>query len=92
MHIESIVLDSFPNVFVWLQGFNGADLRNVCPEAGMSAIRLCDYYRFHEGKMFAFDVEWNLWVALCDFVILNAFWLCDPSGCVQTDWSKETGI
>jgi 26S proteasome regulatory subunit T4 len=34
-----------------LQGFNGADLRNVCTEAGMSAIRAERDYVIHEDFM-----------------------------------------
>lgn len=37
--------------FFWLQGFNGADLRNVCTEAGMSAIRAERDYVIHEDFM-----------------------------------------
>ena len=33
------------------QGFNGADLRNVCTEAGMSAIRAERDYVIHEDFM-----------------------------------------
>lgn len=35
----------------FLQGFNGADLRNVCTEAGMSAIRAERDYVIHEDFM-----------------------------------------
>lgn len=42
------------------QGFNGADLRNICTEAGMSAIRAERDYVIHEDFMkvnfFAFKV------------------------------------
>lgn len=38
-------------VFYWLQGFNGADLRNVCTEAGMAAIRAERDYVIHEDFM-----------------------------------------
>jgi SpoVK/Ycf46/Vps4 family AAA+-type ATPase len=34
-----------------LQGFNGADLRNVCTEAGMAAIRAERDYVIHEDFM-----------------------------------------
>lgn len=34
-----------------MQGFNGADLRNVCTEAGMSAIRAERDYVIHEDFM-----------------------------------------
>lgn len=38
-------------IFLLFQGFNGADLRNVCTEAGMFAIRAeCDYV-IHEDFM-----------------------------------------
>lgn len=33
------------------QGFNGADLRNVCTEAGMAAIRAERDYVIHEDFM-----------------------------------------
>ena len=33
------------------QGFNGADLRNVCKEAGMAAIRAERDYVIHEDFM-----------------------------------------
>lgn len=33
------------------QGFNGADLRNICTEAGMSAIRAERDYVIHEDFM-----------------------------------------
>lgn len=36
---------------MFLQGFNGADLRNVCTEAGMSAIRAERDYVIHEDFM-----------------------------------------
>ena len=36
---------------IFLQGFNGADLRNVCTEAGMSAIRAERDYVIHEDFM-----------------------------------------
>lgn len=35
----------------FLQGFNGADLRNVCTEAGMAAIRAERDYVIHEDFM-----------------------------------------
>lgn len=34
-----------------VQGFNGADLRNICTEAGMSAIRAERDYVIHEDFM-----------------------------------------
>lgn len=34
-----------------VQGFNGADLRNVCTEAGMAAIRAERDYVIHEDFM-----------------------------------------
>lgn len=33
------------------QGFNGADLRNICTEAGMAAIRAERDYVIHEDFM-----------------------------------------
>mgnify|MGYP004712575179 CR=1 FL=1 len=47
----------FPNInqslqpVAILQGFNGADLRNICTEAGMSAIRSERDYVIHEDFM-----------------------------------------
>ena len=36
---------------IFVQGFNGADLRNVCTEAGMAAIRAERDYVIHEDFM-----------------------------------------
>jgi len=36
---------------LFLQGFNGADLRNICTEAGMCAIRGERDYVIHEDFM-----------------------------------------
>jgi len=36
---------------LFLQGFNGADLRNICTEAGMCAIRAERDYVIHEDFM-----------------------------------------
>lgn len=41
----------FLNEISLLQGFNGADLRNICTEAGMSAIRAERDYVIHEDFM-----------------------------------------
>ncbi|XP_065870197.1 26S proteasome regulatory subunit 10B homolog A-like isoform X2 [Euphorbia lathyris] len=38
-------------VVILAEGFNGADLRNVCTEAGMSAIRVERDYVIHEDFM-----------------------------------------
>ena len=40
------------------ENFNGADLRNVCTEAGMFAIRDERDYVVHEVRVGAFDCEW----------------------------------
>lgn len=65
MPIESIILDSFSNCFVWIQGFNGADLRNVCTEAGMLAIRANRDYAinidFMKVKCLHLMTEWDFW-------------------------------
>lgn len=45
----------------FLQGFNGADLRNVCTEAGMAAIRAERDYVIHEDFM-----KVKLALAVCD--------------------------
>jgi ATP-dependent 26S proteasome regulatory subunit len=42
---------SNPNIYGPFQGFNGADLRNVCTEAGMAAIRAERDYVVHEDFM-----------------------------------------
>jgi 26S proteasome regulatory subunit T4 len=42
---------SFKLLLRLYQGFNGADLRNVCTEAGMSAIRAERDYVIHEDFM-----------------------------------------
>jgi hypothetical protein len=42
---------SSPNLYDPFQGFNGADLRNVCTEAGMAAIRAERDYVIHEDFM-----------------------------------------
>lgn len=39
------------------QGFNGADLRNICTEAGMSAIRAERDYVIHEDFMKVSSVQ-----------------------------------
>lgn len=41
------------------QGFNGADLRNVCTEAGMSAIRAERDYVIHEDFMKVCSLFWK---------------------------------
>jgi ATP-dependent 26S proteasome regulatory subunit len=54
MHVEIYISHSFPYdfyVLYWFQGFNGADLRNVCTEAGMAAIRAERDYVIHEDFM-----------------------------------------
>lgn len=51
---EEIVSILYPQQFdepSLFQGFNGADLRNVCTEAGMSAIRAERDYVIHEDFM-----------------------------------------
>lgn len=41
----------FLDIFNAFQGFNGADIRNICTEAGMSAIRAERDYVVHEDFM-----------------------------------------
>ena len=48
-----------------VQGFNGADLRNVCTEAGMSAIRAERDYVIHEDFM---KVMFSVNSILCCFL------------------------
>ena len=42
---------------VYMQGFNGADLRNVCTEAGMFAIRADRDYVIQEDFMKVASLE-----------------------------------
>lgn len=82
MLVEIIHLFLTVLCIVLIQGFNGADLRNVCTEAGMSAIRAERDYVLQEDfmKVMCFHLialsrslmtEFDLLISNCHVLYIN---------------------
>lgn len=60
------------NFLLVKKGFNGADLRNICTEAGMFAIRAERDYVIHEDFMKVCNIY--IYLSLFHVVILVVIW------------------
>lgn len=76
------------------QGFNGADLRNVCTEAGMSAIRAERDYVIHEDFMKVNFRTHSMFMCmfLSNYMCPVISWWKFIAGGTKTYRSKETGV